>query len=211
MTRTGKPGVVAVLLAAALAVGLLTLLVATQPADAANRFKVVTKTFSNSQPITIPSLGQATPYPSEISIGSAFGRGRIKDVDLTLKNFSHRFEQDVDVLLAKATTNRTVMSDVNTTSPTTNVTLVLDDEAANSFPTGSVILTGGTYKPANFDGSADVFPAPAPTPSGASALDGFDGKRAQGTWKLFVVDDDTIGEGQFAGGWSLKIKAKVRR
>ena len=210
MARTGKLtlGVVAAGLAVVLAVTVLALL-ATAPADAASKYKVVTKTFSDSQPITIPSLGQATPYPSEMSIGGAFGRGRIKDVNLTLKNFSHEFEQDVDVLLAKAATNRTVMSDVNTVSPTTNVTLVLDDEAANSFPAG--ILTGGTYKPANFDGSADVFPAPAPTPSGASELGGFDGQRAKGTWKLFVVDDITGGEGQFAGGWSLKIKARVLR
>ena len=189
MTRTGKAGAVAVLPAAALAVGLLALLVATPPADAAKRFKVVTKTFSDSQRITIPNAGQATPYPSEISIGGAFGRGRIKDVNLTLKNFSHEFEQDVDVLLAKAATNRTVMSDVNTGSPTTNVTLVLDDEAANSFPFAPIVLTDGTYKPANFfqedafGSTADAFPAPAASSltSRPSALGGLDGSRAKGT------------------------------
>ena len=197
-------------LAVVLAVALLALVLATPPADAAGRFKIVTKTFSDSQQITINDLAQATPYPSEIGIGGAFGRGRVKDVNLTLKNFSHGFEQDVSVLLAKAATNRTVMSDVDALGAAVDDTLVLDDEAAISFPATPSALTDGTYRPANL-GGADFFPAPAPIPSGASALGGFDGARAKGTWKLYVIDDTFGGSGQFAGGWSLKIKAKVRR
>jgi hypothetical protein len=176
--------------------------------------RIVTKTFSNPNSISIPALGQATPYPSEISVGGKFGKGRIRDVNLTLKNFSHNFEQDVDVLLAKGQTNRTVMSDVDTLSLTTNVTLVLDDQAANPFPPNSVVLTGGTYNPTNLvgnDGATDTFPPPAPTPSGASALSGFDGRKAKGTWNLYVVDDEGGSLGQFAGGWSLTMRARIPR
>lgn len=210
MTRTGRAGAVAVLLAGLLAVGLLTLAAATRPADAAGRFRVVTRTFSDPQPIAINDLSQATPYPSGIGVGGAFGRGRVQDVDLTLKNFTHGFEEDVDVMLAKAATNRTVMSDVAAEGPTADVTLKLDDEAANTFPVEPSALTDGTYRPANL-GGPDAFPFPAPAPGGASALGGFDGARVKGTWKLYMVDDLDVGGGQIAGGWSLKIKAKVRR
>jgi hypothetical protein len=178
--------------------------------------KVATKTFSNATPISISDLGQAAPYPSEISVGRKFGKRRILDVNLVLKNFDHDFEEHVDVLLVKAGTNRTVMSDVAAGSggPPSPITLVLNDEAANSLPATGV-LTGGTFKPTNRvfsdDPVTDTFPAPAPTASGQPALSGFDGKRARGTWKLFVVDDEAGGVGQFAGSWSIKIKAKLIR
>ena len=211
MAKVGTLRVAAVVAAAVLTAALVAALVAPPPADAAKRSEVVTKTFSNSQPITIRDLRRATPYPSEIGIGGVFGRGRVEDVNLTLKNFSHEFEDDVDVLLVKGARNRTVMSDINTLSPTSDVTLVLDDEATNSFPAGTATLTSGTYKPANHEGGSDFFPGPTPVPSWGSALGGFDGMTAKGTWKLFVMDDFGDGEGQIAGGWSLKIKAKVPR
>ncbi len=99
------------------------------PADAATR--VVTKTFSSNQPITIPSAGSsgtATPYPSERNV-QGFDQGIVLDVNLTLKNFSHTFPDDVDVLLSKKGKTRTVMSDVGavlpmipTTSPSSSTT-----------------------------------------------------------------------------------------
>jgi hypothetical protein len=202
-----------VLLLASAAMTVVAVVMAMQPAkaEAALRFKTVTKTFVNDTPISIPEGGQATPYPSEIPVGG-FRKGRIKDVNLTLKNFSHVRTTDVDVLLVKGETDRTVMSDVGMDLTTANRTLVLDDEAANSLPADEA-PTGGTYKPTNL-GSPESFPAPAPTPSGASALSGFDGKRPKGIWQLHVMDDfdasGTVDSGQFAGGWSLKIKAKVR-
>ena len=39
----------------------------------------------------------------------------------------------------------------------------------------------------------------------------FDGTNPNGAWKLYVVDDTIGSAGKFAGGWSLEIKAKVRR
>jgi len=61
-------------------------------------------------------------------------------------------------------------------------------------------------------GGGDFFPAPTPTPSAQSALSGFDGVNPNGTWKLRVVDDvSSFDGGQFAGGWSITIKARVQR
>jgi hypothetical protein len=168
------------------------------------------KTFSNANPILIPSGGQATPYPSEISVGGKFGKGRIQDVDLTLKNYSHTFPDDVDVLLVKGQTNRTVMSDVGGGAAVSNITLVLDDEAPSPLPDNTQI-GGGSFRPTNFE-VGDSFPAPAPsTPNPEAALSGFDGQKAKGIWKLYVVDDLAGFQGQFAGGWSLKIKVKQPR
>ncbi|CAN5244254.1 hypothetical protein BH18ACT10_BH18ACT10_04950 [soil metagenome] len=189
---------VAVMIAVALVV--VTNAVAPTPADAAT--SVVTKTFSNSQQITIPvgTSGAATPYPSEKNV-SGFKQGTILDVDLTLKNYTHAFPDDVDVLLSKENSgvNRTVMSDVGGSFPVNNITLKLDDEATNGLLPDNGPLVGGRFKPTNV-GSGDAFPAPAPAPDGRKALSGFDGLNPNGTWKLRVVDDFPLADGgQFAG------------
>ncbi|MBA3423318.1 MAG: hypothetical protein H0U04_02040 [Rubrobacter sp.] len=211
MVRTGKLklGVVAAGLAVVLAVTVLALL-ATQPADAASKYKVVTRTFSNSQPITIPlGGGAATPYPSEKN-ASGFKKGRILDANLTLKTFSHTHPDDVDVMLSHRGVNRTVMSDVGGSGDALNIALKLDDEATLPLP-DEAQLTGGTFKPTNF-GGLEVFPAPAPTPSGLAELSGFDGKNPNGPWQLRVADDFSGHDGgQLAGGWSITIKARVLR
>jgi len=205
---------VAVMIAVALVV--LANAMATTPADAATRAtKVVTKTFSNNQQILIPAgapavtSGAAAPYPSERNV-QGFDQGRVRDVNLTLKNFSHTFPNDVDVLLSKKGKTRTVMSDVGGSTDANNITIKLDDEAANSLPDNGP-LVGGSFRPNNEDG-VDSFPAPTPTPSAKSALSGFDGINPNGTWKLRVVDDvSSVDGGQFAGGWSITIKARVQR
>ena len=182
------------------------------PAVAAT--KVVKKAFSYAQPITIPAgaptttFGAAAPYPSEKSV-SGFNHGEILDMDLTLKNFSHTIPDDVDVMLSHKGVNRTVMSDVGSDINANNITLKLNDEAANPLPNESS-LTGGEFRPTNI-GRTDSFPSPAPTPSGQVRLSGFDGADPNGVWKLWIVDDVGGATGQFAGGWSITIKARVQR
>jgi hypothetical protein len=194
---------------AALAALVLVLVVAgaTRPADAATR--VVTKTFSSAQPITMPSVGTATPYPAEKNSNFSVRR-KIVDVNLTLKNFNHQFSDDADVMLSYRGLNRTVFSDVGGNNPANNITIKLDDEATNLLP-DETAPTGGTFKPANFANfGADIFPSPAPAQSGLVRLSGFDGKRADGTWRLWVTDDAFGGTpSEFTGGWSVTIKAKV--
>ena len=209
MAKTGKMGAVAVMVALVLAVALLALVATTQPADAAGRYKTVTKTFSNSQPITIPSSGLALPYPSEKNAGG-FKKGKIRDVNLTLKNFIHTWPDDVDVMLSHRGVNRTVMSDVGGSFDVNNITLKLDDEAALPMPDHAQ-LTGGTFKPFNYIDGIEGFPSPAPAPSGLAELIGFDGRNPNGPWQLWVNDDTSGDSGQFAGGWSITIKARVLR
>src|SRR5262249_45350862 len=111
----------------------------------------------------------------------------------------------VDILLvAPNGANAIIMSHVGGGLTSVSGTLALDDAAAAPLP-ASGPLTPGTFRPTNL-GSGDPFPAPAPIPSGGSALSVFNGSNPNGTWRLFVVDDDgtfiPIG-GSIQGGWTL--------
>jgi hypothetical protein len=203
----------------ALALIVLSLGTSANKADAATR--LVTKTFTNPGQILIRAdavlpecttsvSGPAAPYPSEKNVTFPSG-SHIRDVNLTLKNYTHTYPDDVDVLLKKGTHNRTVMSDVGDEFDVSTISLVLNDEASSTLPDGAQ-LAGGSYKPSNAEDNpdeGDEFPAPAPIQDTRSALSGFDTLNPNGTWKLFVQDDANDDCGKFGGGWSLTIKAAV--
>jgi hypothetical protein len=186
---------------------------------------VVEKTFTNSDGISIlsplPSSGAspptaANPYPSAISVSGFNAGSSIRDVNLKLSGFTHLAPKDVDIILQHGDQSAIVMSDVGCFSVVDlGLGLTLDDEAANAVPDdcGSP-LTSGSYQPIDYEyenGNPDedaTFPSPANTlPTDGSALSVFDGTDPNGTWNLFVVDDDLGNVGQFAGGWSLEITA----
>jgi hypothetical protein len=205
----------AVILAAAVAACLLAVLVATKPAEAAGRYRTVTKTFSNPSPITInSSTGGVFPYPSQVAAGG-LRRGKILDVNVALRGFSHTYPDDVDVaLVGPRGHDAIIMSDVGFDFNVNSITLTLDDEAAISPPDGGP-LDSGTFKPINVTAdpsagdSSETFPF---TPTGAVKLSTFDGTNPNGTWSLYVDDDyPTSAGGQMTSGWSLQIKVRVRR
>jgi hypothetical protein len=185
-----------------------------EKAEAAGRFRTVTKTFFNPTSIQIPGAsnldpGPPFPYPSKIN-ASGFRKGRIRDVNLTLWNYTHTNPDDVDVLLVHRDKNRTVMSDVGGNPDVNSITVTLDDEATQELFNESQ-LPSGTFKPTNID-NADGFFSPAPNPPNANALlEGFDDSNPNGTWSLYVFNDNILSTGSFGGGWSLEIKARVRR
>jgi hypothetical protein len=91
--------------------------------------------------------------------------------------------------------------------PVTDLTLTLDDLAANSLPIDSA-LTSGTFKPTRqFPTLGFQFPSPAPAGSSSApaALSGFNGTDPNGTWNLFVVDESSPDSGTLARGWSMEI------
>lgn len=196
----GRPWLL--VLGIAIVCAVVVIVVLGRPAGAA------TSTFSNPTPITIPAAGTsgpASPYPSTINVSQQVGT--VNDVNLTLRNFSHAFPDDVDILLVGPTgANAIVMSDVGGAIPANNITLTLDDQAANSLPDGGP-LASGTFKPTNI-GAGDTFPAPAPAPSGAVALSTFNGANPNGNWSLYVVDDISGDVGSIANGWSLEISTQ---
>ena len=195
-------------------VALLTLTVplveSTHPAEARKRFRfrTVTRVFTNNGQIAIPGNGTATPYPAPLA-AKGFKKGKIKDVNLLLRDFSHTFPEHVDILLvAPNGRNALVMSDVGGNANAVNLDLTLDDEAAAGLPSAGA-LASGAFRPTNF-GAIEDLPAPAPVSGGAVALNTFDGGNPNGEWKLFVRDDTNMENGEFAGGWSLQIKARIK-
>ena len=173
------------------------------------RFRTKTRRFHNASPITIPGSGAANPYPSEITV-SGFRQGKLQDVDVVLANFSHGGPEDVDILLVAPNGRRAVIvSDVGGfVTPATNLTLTLDDQAGASLPFSSS-LGSGRFRPTNQDTPELQFVDQGlDTPN--VALSTFTGINPNGTWRLYVFDDDQVFEGSIAGGWALTIRARVR-
>jgi len=164
-------------------------------------------TSANVSSVLIPDSGIANPYPSQIQVSGL--NGLITGVSVSLENFSHNSPDDVDVLLVAPNGRRIVlMSDVGGNTPVSDKTLTFTDSAANNLPDDS-ILTSGIFKPTNID-NIDTFPSPAPQGAvDGNALSAFTGSNPNGTWSLYVVDDQGNNAGQMSGGWSLDILSSV--
>jgi hypothetical protein len=189
---------------------------APKKADAATA-QVVTKTFNKPAAILIPAgAGLAEPYPSIRSVQAFPSGSTILDVNLVLRGFSHTHPDDVDVLLTKGIPKgsraRTVMSDVGSNKGVNDITLTLDDEADEPLPEEGPLVSG-RFKPTNLAGglgtiTLDLFPPPVGNINANPSLN-FEGLSPNGQWKLRVADDESADCGEFAGGWSLIIKARV--
>ncbi len=144
----------------------------------------------------------ASPYPSAGTIGGL--GGTLTDVNVRLNGFSHTFPDDVDILLVGPNGATVVlMSDVGGGTAVTGLNITLDDAAAPSLPDAGP-LTTGTFKPTNAAGTGtDTFPAPAPAGPYGSTLAALNGGTPNGTWSLYVVDDQAQDSGSISGGWTL--------
>jgi uncharacterized repeat protein (TIGR01451 family) len=175
-----------------------------------------TGTFCNTGAITIPSnlaTTPAVPYPSHITV-SGF-TGTVGKVTAQLKNVTHGFSDDIDVLLVgpSPANNLVLVSDAprDVTAPVNNVTVTFDDAAASFLPAGAAWgapNSSVTAKPTDYDpgGAVDTFPAPAPAPSSNTTLSSaFGGTAPNGQWSLYVVDDSLGDAGSVAGGWCITL------
>ncbi|MGH9580306.1 MAG: hypothetical protein ACRD2R_04875, partial [Terriglobales bacterium] len=173
-----------------------------------------TFTFSNTNAITINDAtapAAATPYPSNIVVSGL--SGTITKVTVKLKGFSHTFPDDVDILLVGPTgTNLILMSDVGSGFSVSGLDLTFDDLGL-SLPDSST-LSSGTFRPTDFPGTGtESFPSPAPAASANPLLSAFDGTDPNGTWSLYVVDDEQPDSGSISMGWEITIEvpASARR
>jgi subtilisin-like proprotein convertase family protein len=149
----------------------------------------------------------ASPYPSQINISGL--TGNVAKVTVDLKNLTHTFSDDIDILLVGPTgATAAIMSDAGGSFPIFNLNLTFDDNAATVLPDNSQ-LTSGTYRPANYEPSTDSWPMVAPPPSSNAALSVFNGTNPNGTWKLYIVDDMDGDAGNVAMGWCLNIATTV--
>jgi hypothetical protein len=155
----------------------------------------------NAATIVVPSSGAATPYPSAIAVSGI--TGTVTKVTVTLPDVSHTSPDDLDILLVGPLGQKVMlMSDAGEGPDLTNVALTFDDAAPFALPDGPGIVSG-TYKPSDYE-SGDAFPAPAPGFPFGTALSVFNGADPNGTWNLYVVDDDGFDQGTISG-WSLNI------
>ena len=179
--------------------------------------------FSNTTPINIadrvsstspPGLGN--PYPSNINVTGL--TGTITDVNVTLRGVTHTFPDDIDILLVSPTGKALILqSDAGGGTAVTNRTYTFDQQAATQISTSVLPAEGTSVQPGNHAGNdtTDVFPAPAPqtgylnpgpqTGGTAGNLSSFNGDAPNGTWSLYVVDDEPIDEGSISGGWTIDI------
>jgi uncharacterized repeat protein (TIGR01451 family) len=158
-------------------------------------------TFANTDPIAIPTLGTANPYPSVIEVSDV--PGSIAKLTVTLSKFSHSFPDDVDVLLVGPGGQSVIlMSDAGGGNSIQNVTLTFDETAAAFLPDAGQI-TSGAYRPTNHEEQPDAFPFPAPSGPYGNSLTVFNHTEPNGTWGLYIVDDATGDAGTITGSWSL--------
>ena len=160
-----------------------------------------TTNFANTTPISIPSVGIANPYPSNIAVSGL--SGTVTEVVVNLSGFTHTFPDDVDVLLVGPGGQRVMlMSDVGGSTDVANLNLTFRDSAAGVLPDNGPSVSG-TFRPSNI-GATDTFNAPAPAAPYGIALSEFNGINPNGTWSLYVIDDLTGDSGSFTG-WGLSI------
>jgi subtilisin-like proprotein convertase family protein len=176
-----------------------------------------TLTFANTNVITINDSSQpfvvvrATPYPSTIEVAGFLDSETIEKVTVTLHDLRHGCPDDIDMLLVGPGGQKVIiLSDAGGgfADPDVPITITLDDGAADEVPNdGPIIgsLASGTYRPSNFE-DGDIFPQPAPFQSSTTNLAGFAETYPNGTWQLYIVDDDVFDGGSISGGWSLAIQ-----
>jgi subtilisin-like proprotein convertase family protein len=160
--------------------------------------------FSNTFPLPIADIGGTG---GSTIVVSGFETS-LADVNVTLHNLSHARSQDIDVLLIGPEGQTAVLlSDIGADNAANNVTLTLDDQAADQMSSSNAPVSG-TFLPTNFESSDTWQPTvPSPTQPTGSKLGVFNSTDPNGSWRLFVQDDAIFNSsgGTLAGGWSLVI------
>lgn len=157
--------------------------------------------FSNPASISIPIGGAATTYPSDIIVSGLPITGiRVKSV--VLNGVTHTKSEDIDIVLQSPTGQTVILMSDNGGANAVNATYTLQD--SGFFMNNSLANPTGSYRPSNF-GVPDNFPAPGPgnISQGLPSVNMFTGN-FNGTWKLFVLDDDgSAGQGAITGGYTI--------
>jgi thiol-disulfide isomerase/thioredoxin/subtilisin-like proprotein convertase family protein len=158
--------------------------------------------FTNTSTITIPLVGNASPYPSTLAVSGITGAATALRVKLN--GLTHGWPDDLDVfLVSPAGKVCALMSDAGgkDTQEMKNCNLVFDDTAAAIIPDATAI-TSGSYRPANYEASVEPLPTGASGPIVTSLL-ALAGGSVNGTWKLFL-SDDINGDSGTLTSWSLQ-------
>lgn len=161
------------------------------------------------------TTGNASPYPSTVTVSGVTGNKKIK-VELTGLNTTYPGDMDW-LLVGPGGQNFMFMSDALSSFTTqTNANVVFTDDAAATIPATGTNNLNGEWKPTNHDTTSDTFTAPAPTsgynnpaPAGSAtfaSVFGSTGSAFNGTWSLYGKDDVT-GDVATITGWKLTFVA----
>jgi subtilisin-like proprotein convertase family protein len=156
-----------------------------------------------STTIVIPQSGIAAPYPSRRTYTGI--TGAISDLNLRLIGLTHGLPDDLDLMLVSPFGRKVMfMSDACGGTALINVTLTINDEAAAALPNAGPCTTA-EYRPGNYlSEGGENMPTPAPLGPYFGTLGAFDGFSPNGTWSLYIRDD----QGSFSGtisDWELII------
>ncbi|HJR09157.1 MAG TPA: hypothetical protein VJ842_17995 [Pyrinomonadaceae bacterium] len=171
----------------------------------------VAASFTNPATITINDNGAASLYPSNITVAGQ--TGVVQRVSVTLNSLTHTSATALDILLVSPSGRKSIIMSDMVNGAVNNVTFTLDDYAPLPLPlnqtgTTGFPLTPGVYRPTN-SSTGDTFPAPAPAAPYTATLSAFNGDNPNGTWSLYVLDDDANGDsGSIAGGWTITFDAR---
>ncbi len=156
------------------------------------------QTFTNTAPITIPTIGPADPYPSSILVSGV--AQPVTAIRVTLRGFEHTYPGDVAVAVrSPAGSYYLLVTGVGGSTNVTNADITFASDALQ--PVGSE-LQSGTFLPTrglNFNFSGAV-PAASAMPLGFGSLSLI---QPNGTWSLFVIDGTGGDDGEIASGWSI--------
>jgi subtilisin-like proprotein convertase family protein len=183
-------------------------LASTAAKAAANALRTCTES-NNDQPITIPALGNATPFPSLLYV--AGGPEVISSVVVEIAGINHSSFRDIAVAL-QAPNGTTVLlwRASGSVTPVSELSLTIDDSAADPMPAPNAANpTSGEYAPqeSHANSAVKVFGLtgnPLPPQSWTYELDDFAGLDSNGYWRLWVTD--TLGgSGGTIDRWRLII------
>ncbi len=158
--------------------------------------------FGNTDGIIINDRAPSTPYPSTINVSNVVGN--IVKATVSVRGLAHTYPSDISMLLVGPRGQEVVLisrAGSGVGSSITNVDLTFDD-SAEAGPVQSGLITSGTYKPSDYNGSL-AFYSPAPAGPYVTNLSAFKGTSANGAWQLWVQDDLSPDSGVINGDWLL--------
>ena len=160
--------------------------------------------FSNPAAINIPVGGAASLYSSNVSVYGLPASPAVTVKSVVVHNISHTRSEDIDIVLQSPSGQNVILMSDAGGSNTVNATYTFIN--GNLGPDLSSVLPNptGNYRPTN-SGIPDNFPAPGPgnISQSSPSLSLFTGNM-NGTWKLFVLDDEgTANQGAISGGYTI--------
>ena len=167
--------------------------------------------FENAAQITVNSdKPTATVYPSTLAVSGLVGK--ITGVQVALLGIVYPVPQDLSVLLVGPGVNPVkvmLMNNVGGANALDSASLYFDDSAPSLT---SSAITSGRYHATDLGVSTNL-PLPAPVRPYANALSAFTAGEPNGTWSLYVVDQNGTPAqrgGVFFDGWKLSIQTSPK-